>query len=292
MRLLKICGLWVACGWLAPGLQAQPLSDQALAQIRFEQHLDAQVPATLPFRDEDARPVRLGQYFVQKPVLLILGYYRCPMLCSLELNGLIGALQDVRWSAGQQFEVLVVSIDPHETPALAAAKKRTYLVRYGRPGAASGWHFLTGQPPAIQRLARAVGFRYAYDPVSNQFAHPSGVVLLTPQGKIARYFFGLNYHPAELAAGLQQAAASRVASPARQLFFLCFRYNPLTGRYSLTIMGLLRLMSVGTVLGLAGLCLTLGWRHRMAAEARPAAGAPAAQLAPRKPNISLPLSGS
>lgn len=254
--------LLAACFWVSSACFAQPLSDDALTQIRFDQKLNVQVSSDLLFHDEEGRAVRLGQYFGRKPVVLVLGYYECPMLCSLVLNGMVASMQDVKWSIGREFDVLNVSIDPHETPALAAAKKRNYLKSYGRPGAADGWHFLTGDDAAIHQLAAEVGFRYAYDPVAKQYAHPSGLIILTPEGKVSQYVFGVTYQPKELASSLKAAAGSQVGSPAQQLFLLCFHYNPVTGKYSLAILNILRLMAVATILGLGLLFFVLVRRGR------------------------------
>ena len=249
------CGLRISILllFLVASACAQTLSDDALAQIRFEQKLNAQVSLNLPFRDEDGQPARLSQYFGHKPVLLVLGYYECPMLCTLVLNGMVESAADMKWSIGREFEVVNVSINPHETPALAAAKKRTYVKRYGRSGAAQGWHFLTGEEGALRQLADEVGFRYAYDPTSKQYAHPSGLVVLTPQGKISGYLFGVTFAPKDLYGALRTAAGNEVGSPIQQLILLCFHYNPITGKYSGTIIVILRVLGVATILGFLGL---------------------------------------
>ncbi|SPE50302.1 Electron transport protein SCO1/SenC [Verrucomicrobia bacterium] len=249
---------------LASRAAAQSLPDQALAQIRFEQKLNSPVSATLSFQDEDGKPVRLGQYFGRKPLLLVLGYYECPMLCTLVLNGMVESAADMKWSIGQEFEVVNVSINPDETPALAAAKKRTYLKRYGRPAAVAGWHFLTGNDASIRQLADEVGFRYAYDPGSKQYAHPSGLVVLTPEGKVSRYLFGVTYSPKELYGALREASSNKVGSPIRQLILLCFRYNPITGKYSGLIIVVLRLLGAVTILGFLSLIVALVRRGRIA----------------------------
>ncbi len=250
---------------------AQSLPDETLAQIRFDQKLNTQISLNLSFRDEDGKQVRLGQYFGHKPVLLVLGYYECPMLCTLVLNGMVESAADMKWSIGREFEVVNLSINPRETAALAAAKKRTYLKRYGRSGAAQGWHFLTGDEPAIRQLANEVGFRYAYDPASKQYAHPSGLVVLTPLGKVSAYLFGVTFAPRDLYSSLQTASSNHVGWPIHQLILLCFHYNPITGKYSSTIVAALRFMAVGTMLGLAGLIVSLVRRGR-AAQALLAAG--------------------
>jgi protein SCO1/2 len=241
---------------------AQTLSDDALAQIRFDQNLGTQVSPALPFRDETGRDVHLSDYFAQKPVVLVMGYYECPMLCTLVLNGFLESAADLKWSIGRDFEVLDVSINPAETPSLAAAKKRSYLKCYGRSGAADGWHFLTGNDAAIRQLSGEVGFRYAYEPASKQYAHPSGLIILTPSGKISGYLFGVSYASKDLYAALQRASSHQIGSPLQQFILLCFHYNPITGKYSSAIIGVLRLLSFGTVVGLAFLLVALARRSR------------------------------
>ena len=260
-------------------LAAQTLSDDTLAQIRFDQKLNAQVSPALPFEDEEGRAVRIGQYFGRKPLVLVLGYYECPMLCTLVLNGMVESAADMKWSIGREFEVVNVSINPGETPALAAAKKRTYLKRYGRSGAAAGWHFLTGNAASIRQLAEEVGFRYAYDAASKQYAHPSGLVVLTPEGKVARYLFGVTYAPQDLYGALREASANQVGSPVAQLILLCFHYNPITGKYSGIIVVVLRLLGAGTILGFLGLIVALVRRGRRA-QASLAALSPSPAQAP------------
>jgi protein SCO1 len=245
----------------APLSAASSLSDETLAGLQFEQKLNAQVSLDLVFRDEGGRPVKLGDYFGRKPVILVLGYYGCPMLCTLVLNGMVDTLLDLKMDIGNQFEVVNVSIDPTERPELAAAKKRTYLRRYGRHGAEAGWHFLTGEESSIKKLAGEVGFQYAYDPILKQYAHPSGLIVLTPQGKVARYFFGINYPAQDLATTLREAGSEKVGSPVRQLLLLCFHYSPLRGKYGQAIITILRTGGVATVLGLAGTILLVR-QHR------------------------------
>src|SRR5262245_51392749 len=196
---------------------AQPARPIQPSDIGFDQRLDEQVPLELAFRDESGNTVRLGDYFNRKPVILALVYYQCPMLCSQVLNGLTGSLKALSFDAGREFEVVAVSFNPRETSELAAAKKESYARDYGRAGAAAGWHFLTGDPKApkaMAALARAVGFRYAYDPMLNQYAHASGVVVLTPKGRVARYFYGIEYAPRDLRFGLIEAAEERIGAMA------------------------------------------------------------------------------
>ncbi len=246
---------------------AQSLPDETLAQIRFEQKLKSQVSPGLSFLDEQGSQVRLGDYFGRKPILLVLGYYECPMLCTLVLNGMVESAADMKWSIGREYDVINVSINPREGPTLAAAKKRAYVRRYGRSEAAQGWHFLTGNEESIRELADQAGFKFAYDPASKQYAHPSGLIVLTPAGKVSGYLFGVTFAPKDLAAALRTASANQTASPIQQLILLCFHYNPITGKYSSTIVAALRALGVATMLGFLGLIVSLVRRGR-AAEAR------------------------
>jgi len=237
---------------LAAAAAAQPSRPIKPGDIGFDQRLDEQVPLDLAFRDEAGKTVRLGDYFNHKPVILAPVYYQCPMLCDQVLNGLAGALKALSFVAGKEFEVVVVSFNPRETSELAAAKKEGY----GRAGAA-GWHFLTGDPKPIDALTRAVGFRYAYDPLLNQYAHASGVVILTPKGRVARYFYGIEYAPRDLRFGLIEAAEERIGTPVDQVLLLCYQYDPKTGKYSAAVMKSLRLGGVVTVIGVVALLFAL-----------------------------------
>lgn len=220
----------------------------SLQSVGFDQRLDNQVPLDAEFRDESGRIVKLGDYFGDKPVILVLAYYRCPMLCTEVLNGLVRALIDVPLDVGRNFNVVTVSFDRRETPELAAAKKQTYLQRYGRPGAEKGWHFLTGEQPAIDRLTQAVGFRYRYDSQYDQFAHASGIMVLTPGGKLARYFFDISYSPRDVRLGLVEASQGKIGTAADQVLLFCFQYDPREGKYGPAVMNLLRLGAALTVL--------------------------------------------
>jgi len=236
---------------------------EMLREVSFEQRLGAPLPLHLTFRNEAGEAVRLREYFGTKPVLLTLAYHRCDNLCPLVLNGLVQTLRTLSLSVGEHFQVLTVSIDPHDTPASAAERKEQYLRHYGRASAARGWHFLTGEAEAIQELTQAAGFRYSYDAASAQFAHASGLVLLTPQGGVARYFFGLEYAPRDVRLGLVEAAAGTISSPVDQLLLLCYHYDPRTGTYSLAIMNTLRVAGGATVLTL-GAFVGLMWRRERA----------------------------
>jgi protein SCO1/2 len=231
------------------------LSDAALRQITFEQKPGAQISPGLQFRDENGRAVKIGDYLGGKPVILVPGYYGCPMLCTLVLNGLVESMQDLKANVGSDFAVLNYSIDPSEKPPLAAQKKATYLRRYGRDGAAAGWHFLTGDEASIKKLSDQIGFRYAYDPAIKQYAHPSGFVVITPQGKVVRYFFGVDFAAKDLDVALRQAADNQTGSPVRQLLLLCFHYSPITGKYGNLILASVRICGIAT---LAALCLLIG----------------------------------
>lgn len=237
-----------------------PASQAAIIRaVGFDQRLNEQLPLDAVFRDERDNSVRLGTYFGKKPVILALVYYNCPMLCTLVLNGLTEALIEQKFNVGDQFDVITISIDPRETSALAQQKKSMYLTRYGRNGAADGWHFLTGDQQNIARVAAAVGFRYRFDPTTGQFAHPSGILVLTPQGKIARYFYGIEYAALDVRLGLIEAAQERIGSPVDQVLLLCYHYDPHTGKYSSLAMGSVRIGGVLTLVGLGSLVFVL-WR--------------------------------
>lgn len=230
--------------------------------IGFDQKLGAQVPLDLEFRDEAGRTVRLGDYVRNRPVILSLAYYGCPMLCGLALQGLASSMKPLTYSAGREFEVITVSFDPRETPELARATKPGYLSLYGRPGAETGWHFLTGDAEPIRRITDAVGFRYKWDEAEKQFAHATGIVMLTPEGRVSRYFFGIDYEPKDLRLGMIESAGGRIGSLADRLLLLCYRYDPHTGRYSAVAMTAVRIAAAVSVLGLGVLVFALSRRGR------------------------------
>lgn len=230
----------------------------------FDQKINALAPLDLSFLDESGRRVALERYFVGKPVILVFAYYECPMLCTLVLNDLTRSLKEINFSAGDEFEVVVVSIDHLETPEMAAAKKAAYLAEYGRQEAENGWHFLTGEQESIQNLAQAVGFRYSYDEHLDQYAHPAGITVLTPEGRVSRYFFGIRFSSMDLRLGLIEAAQRKIGTVVDQVYLLCYDYDPVTGRYSLLVTGVLRLAGLATVVIMGG---TIGgwlWRERRA----------------------------
>ena len=208
------------------------------------------------------RPFVLGDYFGKKPVILSLVYYECPMLCTQVLNGQVTSLRDISFNVGEQFNVVTVSFNPRETPALAKAKKEMYLSRYGRPGAEEGWHFLTGDPKAIASLADSVGFHYVYDALLNQYAHASGIMVLTPQGKISRYFYGIDYSPRDLRLGLVEASAGKIGTPVDQIMLLCYHYDAATGKYGVMVTNSLRIGGIIIVLLIVTLFFLLQRRVR------------------------------
>ncbi len=235
---------------------------QELDGIGIDQNLDEQLPLDLKFRDEHGNDVVLGDYFGQKPVILNLVYYECPMLCTLVLNGLLRSINPMRFTAGREYEIVTVSIDPHETPELAQRKKAEYMRLYDRPGAEDGWHFLTGGAEEIRQLAEAVGFRYKYDPETDLYLHASGIMVLTPKGKLARYFYGIDYNPTNLRLGLVEAASERIGSPVDKLLLFCFAYDPAAGKYSLVIMNVVRLLALLTIGSVAAFMITNFLRDR------------------------------
>lgn len=228
-----------------------------LRDVGIEQHQGAPLPLDALFRDEAGREVRLGDYFGDQPVVLALVQYRCPMLCTLVLNGFLKSSQGMPLEIGRDYQVVTISFDPREGPELAAEKKKHYVRSYCREGAAEGWHFLTGDQQAIDRLTQAVGFHYRYDPQSGQFAHASGMMVATPDGRLARYFYGIEYSPHDLRLSLVEASAGRLGSPVDQVLLLCYHYDPLTGKYGLAIAGVLRLAGLLTVLALGGFLLVM-----------------------------------
>jgi protein SCO1/2 len=236
-----------------------------LQGIGIDQRLNEQVPLDLQFRDETGKTVVLGNYFGKKPVILSLVYYGCPMLCTMSENGLLHSLQEVSFSVGNQFDVLTVSFDPHDTVELAAAKKAVYVGLYGRKGADRGWHFLTGDEASIEQLTRAVGFRYRYDAQAKQYVHATGIMVLTPRGKIARYFYGIYYPSRDLRLGLVEASANKIGSPVDEVLLFCCRYDPATGKYGVIISRIIQISGLVTILSLAGLIAALSRSRQTAA---------------------------
>jgi protein SCO1/2 len=244
-----------------PGMVSSALP-APLRSIGFDQNIDQQVPLDTTFRDENGRTVRLGDYFGKRPVVLLFAYFDCPMLCTQVINGLSSALGVMSLEPGKDFEIVTVSFNPHDTPATATAKKAVYLERYKRPGAAGGWHFLTGDQSQIDRLTKAAGFRYAWDADTKQYAHPSGVIVLTPDGRLSKYLFGIEYGPRDLRFGIVEASAGKVGTPVDALLLYCYHYDPMTGRYGLVIMRTMRLAGAATVLAIGAFIVVMVRKER------------------------------
>jgi protein SCO1/2 len=258
----------VGSGFAVGEVQAQ-LADQppaVLKEVGVTEHLDAKLPLDLEFRNENGETVTLGSFFDgERPVILTLNYYRCPMLCGLMLNGLVEGFAAMEWSAGDEFEVVTVSINPLETPALARDKKQSYLKRYGRPSAAKGWHFLTGRQVEIDRLAETVGFSYVYDPVQKEYAHAAVIYVSTPDGRVARYLYGIEYPPKRLKLSLLEASEGTIGNTLDQLILYCYHYDPSNRRYSPVAMNIMRVgggLSASILAVALGLFWLVEWRKK------------------------------
>jgi protein SCO1 len=284
-RLIRIylCNLWLlflfaACvlaqrppGPSSPLYGARPETGNpstglptALRDVRIEQKLDQQLPLDLVFRDEAGQQVKLGQYFGKKPVVLALVYYDCPMLCTQVLNGMVTSFRVLPFQIGNEFDVVTVSFDPRETSTLATAKKKVYinyLPEKMRAGASNGWHFLTGDPASIAQLTETIGFHYRYDEATKQFAHASAIMLTTPQGRLSRYFYGIDYPARDLRLGLIESSANKIGSPVDQLLLYCYHYDPATGKYGAAVMKVMRIAGVLTMLGILAMLLLLKARN-------------------------------
>lgn len=249
--------------WTSPTGSAPPASQkpQVLQQVRFDQRLGERVPLALAFRDEAGRQVRLGDYFGERPVVLVLAYYECPMLCDMVLNGLTGSMKALALNPGRDFEVVVASIDPGETPQLAAEQKRQELARYNRSGTEDGWHFLTGSQESISALTDAVGFRYVYDAERDEYAHGAGLTVLTPDGQVSRYLFGIDFPPRDLRLALVESADRKVGTLLDQAMLYCFHYDPAIGRYSAAAMRLLQVAAAVTIVVVLSIIVLLRRRE-------------------------------
>ena len=223
-----------------------------LTDVRFDQRLNAQLPLETRFKDEEGRSVTLGDYFGKKPVVLAFVYYECPMLCTQVLNGLTTSLTVLDETVGREFDVVAISFDARETPALANGKKKSHLDRYKRPESAAGWHFLTGEEDAIKAVTQAAGFSYVWDEKTQQFAHPSGIIVATPDGKLSRYFFGIEYAPRDVKFALVESSAGKIGNAIDQLLLYCYHYDPATGSYGFVALGAVRVGGAITVLALVG----------------------------------------
>jgi protein SCO1/2 len=248
--------LIAAHGLFAQGMLKPPTNPPSnvlppeLKNVGIEQKLNGQLPLDLLFRDESGKQVRLGDFFKSRPVIVTPVYYGCPMLCTQILNGLVSGLKPLSFDAGKQFDVLAVSFDPSETPELARKKKDGYLERYHRDGAENGFHFLTGDQESITALTDALGFRYTFDPKSKQFAHASGLMVTTPDGRISRYLYGVDYAPRDLRLAVVEAADRKIGSAVDELLLFCYHYDPATGKYGAVALNFLRLAALATVIGI------------------------------------------
>lgn len=238
-------------GLTANGQQSTPAST-VFNEVGIDQNLNQQIPLDLEFRNEYGKMVTLDQYFHAKPVIVSLVYYRCPMLCTQVLNGMVETFKIIKFTAGKEFEVVTVSIDPTETSDLAAEKKAGYVSDYHRDGVGEGWHFLTGDQESITKLAKAVGFNYVYDEQTKQFAHASGIMIATPEGRLARYLYGIEYAANDVTFSLMDAAKEKIGSPVQKLQLLCYAYDPSTGKYSLVVINLLKIGGIITLMILGG----------------------------------------
>jgi protein SCO1 len=274
--MATVAALCLACTSVASSQAAAPRvnADEGGAntklaifdKVGIDQKLNSQVPMDLQFTDEHGQKVKLGQYFGKKPVLLTLVYFQCPMLCSQVLSGLTGTLNGiVRFNVGRDFEIVTVSFDPRDTTKDAAANKDSYIRRYRREGAAQGWHFLTGTKDQIDALASAVGFRYAWDPEIQQFAHGSALMLLTPDGRMAQYYYGIEYAPRDVQLGLIEASKGKIGNVADQIMLYCYHYDPAKGKYGAAVFNILRLSALATMLVLGGFIIVMFRRESLAA---------------------------
>ncbi|MGB5036532.1 MAG: SCO family protein, partial [Blastocatellia bacterium] len=243
--------LSVAC--LVVPARGQSAQEQAvLNQIDFEQRLNEQVPLDAVFTDEDGKQVQLTQYFGKRPVILVMVFYECPMLCTEILNGTLRMMQEMAFTAGQEYEVVTISIDPREGPVEAMGKKSQYMRRYNREGTWGSWHFLTGKDDEIHRVADAIGYKYFYDEETAQYVHASGITVLTPTGRVSRYFYGVQYDAGDVRLGLVEASANKIGSPVDKLLLFCYHYDPSSGKYNVAVMSFVRVFGVFTVLAMIG----------------------------------------
>jgi protein SCO1/2 len=263
-------------GGQPPGTSSELVPD-ILEKVGIDQKLDAQVPLDAVFRDETGQQVKLGDYFGKRPVVLSLVYYECPMLCTQVLNGAVAAFKVLNFTVGDEYEVVTLSFNPKETPAMAAAKKSTYLAKYGRPKGARGWHFLTGEQPAIDAVASSVGFRYVFDTASQQYVHASALMVITPQGRVSKYFYGIDYPPKDLRLGLIEASGGKIGSPVDQVLLYCFHYDPHSGKYSMVVMNVLRLAGGLTVALIVGAIVMMWSLDRRKSKNAAALAPPVAQ---------------
>ena len=233
-------------------------------EVTFAQRLDTQLPLDVRFTDEAGRTVALGEYFGQRPVVLAFVYYQCPMLCTQVMNGISMALKVIPFTPGKEFDVVLVSFDPRDTPEAANAKKRAHLAHWQTQETADGWHFLTGDEASIRQVASAAGFTYKWDEASGQFAHVSGLLTTTPDGRLSRYFYGVEYSPRELRLALAESSDGKIGSAVEELLLYCFQYDPTSGKYGPIVMNLVRLGGVITLVLVAGFVFLMRRRETRA----------------------------
>ena len=250
-----------------------------LQNVGFDPQLNAQIPLDLPFVDENGSNVQLRDYFKQKPVVLAFVYYGCPMLCNQVEQGVVGSLRMLSFTPGRDYEVVFVSFDPRESADMAAQKKKSALDHFRRPETASGWHFLTGTKESIDAATKAANFRYSFDTKTNLFAHASGIMLLTPDGRISRYFYGVEYPGRDMRLGLVDASAGKIGTPIDHVLLFCYQYDPSSATYSASILKIIRLGGILTVLCIVGGILI--FRRRDAAQASIKHARPAGTLKER-----------
>jgi protein SCO1/2 len=262
--LLGTCALQAQTipGNVGPAAATMP---SALQNVGFEPPLNGPMPLDLAFRDETGRSVELREYFGQKPVVLAFVYYNCPMLCDQVEQGVVGVLRMLSFNPGRDYEVVFVSFDSRETPEMAAEKKKKALVHFRRPETDSGWHFLTGSKESIEAAAKAANFRFSFDAKSNLFAHASGVLVLTPDGHISRYFYGVEYPGRDMRLGLVDASAGKIGTPIDHVLLYCYHYDPTAATYSASILKIIRLGGVLTIISIVGGILISRRRETLAA---------------------------
>jgi protein SCO1 len=260
-----VLGQGMTQGVMSPPANVRP---PGLSNVGIEQRLNQQIPPDLSFRDEGGNAVRLGDYFGKRPMVLNLVYYRCPMLCGEVLSGLESALRVLKFDVGKEFDVLTVSFDPRETPEMAAAKKLEFLKRYGRKGAEQGWHFLTGPQESIDALTKAAGFEYQFIGKTGQFAHATAIMVLTPEGKISQYYYGVEFAPKDLRLGLVQASDHKIGNVVDQVLLYCYHYDPATGKYGALVSRVLEVAGMATILLLGTFLAVLFGRGTSRAVAR------------------------
>lgn len=274
-----VASVLLSFGSLVSPVHAQdPATDResqaVLEKIDYAQLLDEQVPLDSVFTDEEGRQVQLAQYFGKRPVVLVMVFYECPMLCTEILNGTLRLMQELEFTVGNEYEVVTISIDPREGPVDAMAKKNQYLRRYNREGTFGSWHFLTGQEPEIRRVADSIGYKYFWDEKSAQYVHASGITVLTPTGRISRYFYGVQYDAGDVRLGLVEASANKIGSPVDKLLLFCYHYDPSSGKYNVAVMTFVRVFGVFTVLAMIGGFFMLMRRDRLdpVSPSKPSAG--------------------